>query len=90
MDTNGDQIICDFNMVAGRAFLGFASYNHGPISFEDLTSKLEHADSSSVDTYLSDVLDLDADDDSDYARMKNNGKFFTFGKLVNIEGMCES
>ena len=76
LDTNGEQILCDVNLVAGRAFLGFARYNHGPISFEDLNSKLEKADGAT------DVIS--AETDSNYSKLRIERRAFPFGKLLNI------
>ena len=82
LDTNGEQILCDVNLVAGRAFLGFARYNHGPISFEDLNSKLEKADGATVDVLASDVIS--AETDSNYSKLRIERRAFPFGKLLNI------
>ena len=77
--------MCDLNLVAGRAFLGFATHNHGPISFEDLNSKLESADFSSVNDTMSNLV---ADDsDSDYSKAKINTRVLPFAKLVNNPGI---
>ena len=77
--------MCDFNLVGGRCFLGFASYNLGPISFENLNSKLENANCSTVDDVMSDIVDDDSD--SDYGLLKANRRVLPFAKLVNIEGL---
>ena len=85
MDEKGELALCDFNLLGGRAFLGFASYNLGPIGFEDLNSKMENADGSSVDDVMSDIVDEDSD--SNYGLLKANRRVLPFAKLVNIEGM---
>ena len=70
--------------MSGRAFLGFASYNYGPISFEDLNSKLETADGSSVDDMMTDLI---ADDsDSDYGKLRTNIRVLPFAKLITNKG----
>ena len=58
---------------------------HGPISFEELTSKMERADGANVDAVMSDLIDSESD--SDYALMRCNKRVLAFAKLVNIEGM---
>ena len=81
LDTKGELTVCDLNLVAGRAFLGFATHNHGPISFEDLNAKLESADFSSVDDTMADLV---ADDsDSDYGKGKVNTRVLPFAKLID-------
>ena len=84
MDENGEQIVTDFSVVCGRSFLGFASFMHGPISFEELTSKLESADGTSVDAIMSDLVDSESD--SDYGLLKSNKRVLPFAKLINTEG----
>ena len=72
-------------MVAGRAFLGFASYNHGPISFEELTSKLEAADGATVDDMAHELVA--GGTDSNYGSMKrSNKRLMPFAKLVKTHG----
>ena len=71
--------------MGGRAFLGFASYNHGPISFQDLNSQLEGADGSSVDDMMTDLI---ADDsDSDYGKLRTNIRVLPFAKLITNRGI---
>ena len=82
LDINGDPIFCDANMVAGRAFLGFATYVHGPINFEELNSKLEAADGASVDLLFSELVS--ADSDSAYSKAKVDRRALPFAKLLNI------
>ena len=83
MDINGDPIFCDANLVAGRAFLGFATYVHGPINFEELNSKLEAADGATVDLLFSDLVSK-ADSDSTYSKAKVDRRALPFAKLLNI------
>ena len=64
--------------------MGFATYNHGPISFQDLNSKLENADGSSVDDLMTDLI---ADDsDSDYGLLRTNIRVLPFAKLITNRG----
>ena len=84
MDTNGEQIICDFNLVAGRAFLGFATFNHGPISFEDLTLQLEATDGATVDVLSSELVS--AEGDSNYSKLRTERRAFPFAKLLDMTG----
>ena len=84
MDANGEDIICDLNLVAGRAFLGFATYNHGPISFEDLNLKLEAADGATVDVLASKLVS--AHSDSNYSKVVTDRRAFPFAKLLDITG----
>ena len=85
LDENGDQILCDVNLVAGRAFLGFASYNHGPISFEDLNSKLERADGATVDDLAHELVAVG--NDSNYGSFRRSKKrLMPFAKLINTKG----
>ena len=81
LDKNGDPVICDRNMVAGRTFLGFASYNLGPISFQDLNSKLEAAEGATVDVNISDLVS--ADHHSDYSKIKTERRGIPLAKLMD-------
>ena len=74
--------------MSGRAFLGFASYNHGPISFQDLNSKLENADGSSVDAMMTDLIAEDSD--SDYGKLRTNIRVLPFAKLITNRGKIRS
>ena len=74
--------------MAGAVFEGFASHNHGPISFEDLNSKLENADFSTVDDTAAEHLA--GDSDSDYALIKSNARILPFGKLIGNPGKWEN
>ena len=71
--------------MAGAVFEGFASHNQGPISFEDLNSKLENADFSTVDDTAAEHLA--GYSDSDYALIKSNARILPFGKLIGNPGM---
>ena len=64
-------------MIGGIAFLGFSSYHYGPISFEDLMTKMEATDGASVDFMLSDGVATD---------VKNNVRVLPYAKLPDIEG----
>ena len=71
--------------MAGRAFLGFASYNHGPISFEDLNSKLERADGATVDDLAHELVAVG--NDSNYGSFRRSKKrLMPFAKLINTKG----
>ena len=74
--------------MAGAVFEGFASHNHGPISFEDLNSKLESADFSTVDDTAAEHLV--GDSDGDYALIKSNARILPFGKLIGNPGKLEN
>ena len=65
-------------MIAGLAFLGFSSYHYGPISFEDLMSKLEATDGRTVDSLLSDVLPS--------TTAESDVRILPYAKLPDIEG----
>ena len=88
LDVKGELIFCDFNLVAGSMFEGFVSYNLGPISFEDLNSKLDGADLSSVDGMVSDQVA--GDSDSDYGLIKSKARILPFGKLIGNRGMSKA
>ena len=85
LDTNGNKTIIELHGVAGINFLGFARYNHGPISFQDLMSRLEATDGASVDAMMSDIVASDSD--SDYAKMKSNRRVLPYAKLPSMKGM---
>ena len=88
MDTNGEQITCDFNLFAGRSFLGFATKDHGPISFADLNSKINKADGATVDVFGSEMVS--AESQSDYSNIRTERRVLPFGKLVNFTSELSS
>ena len=87
VERKGEVIICNFNLKAGSVFEGFASYNHGPINFEDLNSKLKTADFSTVDEMVSDHIA--GDSSSDYDLLKSDARMLPFGKLIGNPGKLE-
>ena len=84
MDEDGNRTITDLHGIAGIAFLGFASYNHRPISFQDLISKLEATDGGTVDAMMSDIVASGSD--SDYAKMKSDRRVLPYAKLPGVKG----
>ena len=81
MKTGTEQLLI---FTPGIAFLGFASYNHGPISFQDLISRLEATDGGTVDAMMSDIVASGSD--SDYAKMKSDRRVLPYAKLPGIKG----